>query len=51
MLKVLDIDIQNVGHTIIVCPALILYPFNLMVAPILEVLFVTLMGVCLHEFS
>ena len=30
---------------IIVCPALTLYPFNLKVAPMVAVLFVTLMGV------
>ena len=44
MLKVLDIDIQKVVH-IIVCPALTLYPFNLKVAPMVAVVFVTLMGV------
>ena len=44
MLKVLDTDIQNAVH-IIVCPALTLYPFNLKVAPMVAVLFVTLMGV------
>ena len=44
MLKVLDIDIQKFVH-IIVCPALTLYPFNLKVAPMVAVLFVTLMGV------
>ena len=44
MLKVLDTDIQKAVH-IIVCPALTLYPFNLKVAPMVAVLFVTLMGV------
>ena len=44
MLKVLDTDIQKAVH-IIVCPALTLYPFHLKVAPMVAVLFVTLMGV------
>ena len=44
MLKVLDTDTQKAIH-IIVCPALPLYPFNFKVAPMVAVLFVTLMGV------
>ena len=44
MVKVLDTDIQKDVH-IIVCPALTLYPFNLKVAPMVAVLFLTLIGV------
>ena len=42
MMKVLDIDTQKIVHIIVWS---VLYPFNLEVAPMLAVLFVTLMGV------